>query len=208
MITRFRPMTKPQRNVYWRAHRAACFNLGLHGHQAQDDYRKRVMREECGKESISEMNTTTDFDAVLHRFCVDAGDFEMAAKFAIADTHRQAVLIKILCCQIMQLKGHDTNRAEAQRYLGGVLDQSRIANGRNVETGTYWLDVAPVNLGKLMAILDTYRRRIITRLIEAGKAVDTLTFFPKCRYCSDPYNRLQVDDDYYNNLADMRVNVL
>lgn len=208
MIVRFRPMTKPQRNAYWRAHRAACFNLGLRGHQAQDEYRHRVMREECGKESISEMNTTTDFDAVMHRFCVDAGDFEMAANFAVANHHRQAILIKILCCQIMQLKGHDTNRAEAQRYLGGVLDQSRIANGRNVDTDTYWLDVPPESLGKLLAILDTYRRRIITRLIAAGKAVDTLTFFPNCRYCSDPYNRLPVTVDYYANLSDLKVNIL
>ena len=208
MITRFRAMTQRQRSVYWRAHRAACFNLGLRGHQAQDEYRHRVMREECGKESISEMNTTTDFDAVMHRFCVDAGDFEMAANFAVANHHRQAILIKILCCQIMQLKGHDTNRAEAQRYLGGVLDQSRIANGRNVDTDTYWLDVPPESLGKLLAILDTYRRRIVKRLIEDGKAVDTLAFFPDCRYCADPYNRLPVTVDYYANLSDLKVNIL
>ena len=208
MITRFRAMTQRQRSVYWRAYRAACFNLGLRGHQAQDEYRHRVMREECGKESISEMNTTTDFDAVMHRFCVDAGDFEMAANFAVANHHRQAILIKILCCQIMQLKGHDTNRAEAQRYLGGVLDQSRIANGRNVDTDTYWLDVPPESLGKLLAILDTYRRRIVKRLIEDGKAVDTLAFFPDCRYCADPYNRLPVTVDYYANLSDLKVNIL
>ena len=202
---KYRRITDKQKRVYWAAFKAACFNLGLTGSDEKDVYRHRAMREACGKSSINDLTTTHDFEAVVHRFFVDAGDFEQAAKFAIADIHRLAMLVKIECCQIMQLKG--TSEAESQRYLGGILDQSRIANGRNLDTGTYWLDVAPANLTKLLAILDTHRRRLVRRLISDGKAIDNLTFFPSHRYTVNPYNRLPVTSDYYATLPSMKVNV-
>ena len=200
----YRLITPKQKAAYWAAFQSACFNMGLSGREEKDYYRHRAMREACGKESINALNTTHDFEAVMHRFYVDAGDFEQAAKYAVADAHRMAMLIKIECCQIMQLTG--SSEAEAQRYLGGVLDQSRIANGRHTDTGTYWLDVAPANLTKLLAILDTYRRRLLRRIIDRG-VVDNLTFFPGHRYTVSPYTRTPVAAGYYRDLPDMTVNV-
>ena len=200
----YRKITVKQKAAYWAAFQSACFNMGLTGREEKDYYRHRAMREECGNESINDLNATGDYDKVMHRFYVDAGDFEQAAKYAVADIHRVAMLIKIECCQIMQLPG--SSDAEAQRYLGGVLDQSRIANGRHTDTGTYWLDVAPDNLTKLLAILDTYRRRLLRRIIDRG-VVDNLTFFPGHRYTASPYTRTAVASGYYANLPDMTVNV-
>lgn len=199
-----RSITDKQKSVYWVAFKAACFNLGLSGREEKDAYRHRAMRETCGKESINDLSTTHDFEAVVHRFFVDAGDFEQAAKFAVSDEHRMAYLIKVECCQIMQLKG--TSEAKAQRYLGGVLDQSRIANGRNTDTGTYWLDVAPSNLSVLLSILDTHRRRLLRRILDTG-VVDNLTFFPTHRYTISPYTRTPVSPSYYGDLQTMKVNV-
>ena len=73
-------------------------------------------------------------------------------------------------------------------------------------SGTYWLDVAPDNLPKLLAILDTYRRRLLRRIIDRG-VVDNLTFFPGHRYTASPYTRTPVASGYYANLPDMTVNV-
>ena len=200
----YRMITPKQKAAYWAAFQSACFNMGLTGREEKDYYRHRAMQEACGKSSINDLNTTDDFDKVMHRFYVDAGDFEQAAKYAVADAHRLSVLIKIECCQIMQLTG--TSEAEAQRYLGGVLDQSRIANGRYTGTGTYWLDVAPDKLPKLLAILDTHRRRLLRRIIDRG-VVDNLTFFPGHRYTASPYTRTPVASGYYRDLPDMTVNV-
>ena len=200
----YRLITPKQKAAYWAAFQSACFNMGISEREEKDLYRHRAMQEACGKSSINELNTTHDFEAVMHRFYVDAGDFEQASKYAVADAHRMAMLIKIECCQIMQLTG--TSEAEAQRYLGGVLDQSRIANGRHTDTGTYWLDVAPARLTSLLAILDTHRRRLLRRIIDRG-VVDNLTFFPGHRYTVSPYTRTQVASGYYRDLPDMTVNV-
>ena len=200
----YRLITPKQKAAYWAAFQSACFNMGLTGREEKDLYRHRAMREACGKSSINDLNTTDDFDKVMHWFYVDAGDFEQAAKYAVADSHRLSVLIKIECCQIMQLTG--TSEAEAQRYLGGVLDQSRIANGRNTDTGSYWLDCRPDNLPKLLVILDTHRRRLLRRIIDRG-VVDNLTFFPGHRYTASPYSRTPVPSGYYLNDPTLKVNV-
>jgi len=172
----------------------------------QDAYRKTVMRETCGKESLNDLNTTTDFEKVMHRFSVDSGDFEAAANYAIADVRRLSMLVKIECCQIMQLSGLE--ESDAQEYLGGILDQSMIAtNGRRTDTNTYWLDVAPQNVTKLLAMLDTHRRRLIRRLMETNQSADTLTFIPAARYTTNPYNRLAVQPNYYRDLPTLKVNV-
>ena len=200
----YRLITPQQKAAYWAAFQSACFNMGLTGREEKEVYRHRAMHEACGKSSINDLNTTDDFDKVMHRFYVDAGDFDQAAKYAVADAHRLSVLIKIECCQIMQLAGK--SEAEAQRYLGGVLDRSRIANGRNTDTGSYWLDCRPDNLPKLLAILDTHRRRLLRRIIDRG-VVDNLTFFPGHRYTVSPYSRTPVPSGYYLNLPTLKVNV-
>lgn len=201
----FRQITAAQKSYFWRVFREACFNLGLSGREAQAKYRHQTMKEACGKEHLSDLNTTTDYEAVMHRLCVDAGDFEGAAKFAVADIHRLAMLVKIECCQILQLKG--ASDADSCAYLDGLIERSGLADlGSGADSGNYWLDVNPGNVMKLLQILDTYRRKLVRAFINEG-VVETTTFFPGHRYTVNPYNRVPVQKTYYQNLQKVVVNV-
>lgn len=200
-------MTVGQKKWYWQAFDAACFELGLVGREEREDYRHRAMVEACGKKSVNEMNSTTDFDAVMSRFAIDARDFEHAAKFAVAGGGRVARIVSIECSQILQLKDVEHGEEEAWRYLCGVLDQSRIANGRYLERKGYWLDIAPQNINKLLQILDTHRRRLIERLLTRDNVIDTLRFFDDCRYTAKPYNRIKVERGYYDDDREVVVNL-
>ncbi len=176
---KYRSITDKQKSVYWVAFKAACFNLGLIGREEKDAYRHRAMRETCGKESINDLSTTHDFEAVVHRFFVDAGDFEQAAKFAVSDEHRMAYLIKVECCQIMQLKGG--SESDARNYIEGIIKQARINYGVSPSDNSFWMDVSPRSLQNLLQILDTYRRK----LLKANFPAYPLKFDDTVRYSVD-----------------------
>lgn len=165
----FLPLTARQRACFWEAHKAACIEMELSTRDEREAYRKRVMREECGKEHVSELGRTADFDKVMARFARDAGDWQAAAKFAAADEARQAALVRICCAQILQLKGCGEACTEAgAEYLAGVVEQARIPCGRDVRDSSFWLDCNPRSLVTLFRILDTHRRRLIKRLCPAA----------------------------------------
>lgn len=163
MASGFLPLTARQRTAYWGAHRAACVELELSTREEREAYRKLVMREECGKAHVSELGRTADFDRVMARFARDAGDYEAAAKFAVADEARQAALIRICLAQLMQLKGCPAGSADGAEYLAGIVEQARIPCGRDVRDSSFWLDCAPRHLVTLFRILDTHRRRLLRR---------------------------------------------
>ena len=201
-----RTISAAQKGQFWRVFRDACFALGLQGKIEQSEYRHKLLKECCGKEHLNDLNTTTDYEAVMHRLSIDAGDFARAAKYAVADTHRVAMLVKIECCQILQLKGAD--EGAAFDYLAGLLQRSRLADsGHNSDARTYWLDVPPGNVSKLLAILDTYRRKLVREFLTADKVIDSTGFFPGHRYTVCPYNRIPVKTAYYADLETVQVNV-
>ena len=61
----------------------------------------------------------------------------------------------------MQLKGGDP--AEAQAYLGGLLDQARLPNGRSLSENGYWVDLTITDAKRVFAMLDTHRRRLLRK---------------------------------------------
>lgn len=164
MASGFLPLTSRQRAAYWDAHRAACVELELSSREEREAYRKLVMREECGKLHVSQLSRTADFDRVMARFAKDAGDYEAAAKFAVADEARQAALIRICLAQLMQLKGCPAGSADGAEYLAGIVEQAQIPCGRDVRDSSFWLDCNPRHLVTLFRILDTHRRRMLRRL--------------------------------------------
>ena len=121
-------LTKPQLAAYWRAAAAAARNIG----EPVDTYRKRVMSEECGVASVKALNRTADFDKVMLRFSVDAGDYGAAGKFATAGVERLSRLVCICAAQIMQLKGAPAGSTAAAEYLAGVIKQACIPCGSDV----------------------------------------------------------------------------
>ncbi len=202
-------ITQAQRAAFFRALQAAATELGIAGTEAREAYRRRVMREETGKEHLAQLSRTGDFDAVMRRFAADAGDYEAASRFAVADGARKAALVRICCAQIMQLKGCVAGTTEAADYLGGIVEQARIPCGRDLIDSSFWMDCAPSNLMALFQMLDTHRRRLLRGLLDGRTARTFLRFDPAVVYQPLPGGgvRLSYDAAAYSSLAGVRVNV-
>ena len=197
-------ITSKQRFAFFRALSAACQNLGLNTQEERDAYRKQVMREECKKEHLALLNRTTDYDRCMTRFAQDAGDWQTASKFASGDAYRLAVMIRICCQQVMQLKGYPDGSDAATNYLRGILERSQIACGTYVDGSSFWMDVSKDSLLTVFQILDTHRRRLLAgyQSMRGMKGFDPkivyavhgdrimLTFSP--RYY-DSYNSIKVN---------------
>ena len=108
-------LTKPQLAAYWRAATSAARNVG----EPVDEYRKRVMSEECGVASVKALNRTGDFDKVMLRFSVDDGDYGAAGKFATAGAERLSRLVCIYAlCRMLKDVG---NTAVIRKALDAVI---------------------------------------------------------------------------------------
>ena len=192
-------LSKAQMALYWRAFSAACHNLGLTTKAECEQYRHDVMVAETGKGSIKELSKTSDFDAVLARFQADAGCYFAASDAGSQNLTRIAYRIKVLCLQLMQLKGGDPS--EAREYLGGLLDQARLPNGRSLDDDGYWVDMSQKQAKAVFAMLDTHRRRLLRRW--SARA----TFSPYIRYelMGPVLIRQEVPKNYYADIP-FRVN--
>ena len=119
------PLTKLQLAAHMRAVGNAAREVG----EPVEAYRKRVMRDECGVGSVKSLSHTGDFDKVMARFAVDAGDYVAAGYFATSDARRIAVRVKICCAQVMQLKGEPEFSTATSEYLAGIVRQARLECG-------------------------------------------------------------------------------
>lgn len=181
-------ITIKQRSAYFRAFGDACRELGLATGEEREEYRHRVMMEEVGKASIKDLDRTGDFDKVMARFCLDAGQLSAAAAYGIGDDRRVARLAEVCCCQCAQLLG--TDMPYASRYIAGILRQM----GYEVvgEGPEYWLDISWRSLFAVFKALDTYRRRLIRRHGLAPGSV--MAFNVRASYRIDPVTSLVMVD--------------
>ena len=203
-------ITPKQRCAFFRAHHAACVNLGLDGAAEREEYRKRVMREEAAVEHLADLGRTDAFDRVMKRFAADAGDYETACRFAVGDEARKATLIRICCAQVMQLTGHPAGSSDALDYLAGIVEQARIPCGRDMLDTSFWLDVSPDSLTVLFQILDTHRRRLLRGILDGRTARTVMGFDPSLRYELLPAGgvRLAYNSQAYSDLSSsIRINV-
>ena len=203
-------ITPKQRQSFFRAHHAACINLGLDDAASREEYRKRVMREEVGVEHLADIGRTGPFDRVMKRFAADAGDYETACRFAVGDEARKATLIRICCAQVLQLKGAPAGSTDAADYLAGIVEQARIPCGRDVIDSSFWLDCNPDHLLTLFQILDTHRRRLLRGLLDGRTARAVMGFDPAVRYELLPAGgvRMAYGSNFYANLStSIRINV-
>ena len=180
-----------------------CRNLGICREDRRREYRHRVVRELTGRESVKDIRSSEDYDAVMARLWDDAGNYERAIHYRINYERRLSYVIQVLASQLMQLKGGI--EADAQAYIGGVLDQARIAHGRR-DDGSWWMDVAAPQLLDLVKILDTERRRILGRFTAS---VGRLSFTDRVRYEADGplLVRQGVPKGYYSSAPCIGVNV-
>lgn len=202
-------LTPAQRSAFFRALSAASIELGLDTAEDRETYRKTVMREETGKEHLAQLSRTKDFDACMRRFASDAGDFETASRFAIADDARKAALVRICCSQVMQLKGCTAGTTEAADYLAGIVEQARVPCGRDIHDSSFWMDCAPGSLLTLFQILDTHRRRLLRGILDPRTARMFIKFDPGIVYQPLPDGGLRIKyvPRAYSSLESVRVNV-
>lgn len=197
------PVTRAQYPKFFSMLRRAAMNLGLDTPQDVEEYRRKVLREEAGCESIKQLNRKADFDACIRRFSVDAGDYIQAIEIGLQDARRKAYVVKVMSLQIMQLKGG--SEADARDYLGGIINQARIPCGVCTTDNSFWMDVSPHSLQNLVQILDTYRRK----LLKANFPAFPMKFDDTVRYEVDGYIRTRYTDiprTYYSELP-FKVNV-
>ena len=137
---------------------------------------------------FKDLDRTGDFDKVMARFCLDAGQLSAAAAYGIGDDRRVAHLAEVCCCQCAQLLG--TDMPSASKYIAGILRQM----GYEVvgEGPEYWLDISWRSLFAVFKALDTYRRRLIRRHgLEPGAV---MAFNVRASYRIDPVTSLVVVD--------------
>ena len=202
-------LTPAQRSAFFRALQAASIELGLDTAEDRETYRKTVMREETGKERLAQLSRTKDFDACMRRFAADAGDYEAASRFAIADDARKAALVRICCAQVMQLKGCTAGTTEAADYLSGIVEQARVPCGRDIHDSSFWMDCAPGSLLTLFQSLDTHRRRLLRGILDPRTARTFIKFDPGIVYQPLPDGGLLIKHvpRAYSSLETVRVNV-
>jgi len=200
-------LTPAQRSAFFRALQTASIELGHDTPEAREAYRKAVMREECGKDHLAQLSRTKDFDACLHRFAADAGNFEEAARFAIADDARKAAILRICCAQVLQLKGCVAGTTEAADYLAGIVEQARVPCGRDVRDSSFWMDCAPGTILTLFQMLDTHRRRLLRGLLDGRTARTFLGFDPSIVYQPRAMGGLSItyDAHAYDSLTSVRI---
>ena len=178
-------ITSRQLAAFWRTFGIACSEQGIVDKAKQNEYRHRVLIEEAGAESIKELDRTKGYERVMFRLNIDAGRYEYAARYESAEERRFAYMIERCVNQILQLASSESHSAE--RYVCGILYHAKINYSKTDDT--YWLDLSYTNLCKLFQMLDTHRRRLISRY----KGSVPLTFNPKAFYHIDRSGELFVD---------------
>ena len=69
-------MTDKQKRAFWGQFAAACRNLGLTA-EDKESYRHAVLEEAAGVRHLSEVSSTTGFEAVMVRLAADAGEWSL-----------------------------------------------------------------------------------------------------------------------------------
>lgn len=152
-------LTKPQLSLFWRTFSKACNAQQINKSAAKEEYRKLVMHEECSCAHLSDIGKTTDFDRIMLRFNLDAGDYDAAARFESGVERRKAHLVEVCAAQLMQLQGVAKNDALA--YVIGIIAQAKFSC--RADGAIWWLDLIEGQISALFLMLDTHRRRILKR---------------------------------------------
>lgn len=147
-------LTDRQRLAYWRVVSEACWELGLKSKADRDGYRRRVMREETGKWSLTQLNRTVDYDRVMRRMCVDAGKYDAAVQFGLGDFGRMVHKVEAAA---REAAGTDKVLA----YVEGVARRAGITWSRGVAFNYQELSIPQLRM--VLQILQTQVRRMRRR---------------------------------------------
>lgn len=142
----------------WLAH-AGRSGLDPADRAAAEAWRHAVTAEECGGVTSVKQLGNSDFDAIMLRFAVEAGDTAAVAYWAPAEERRLRHLLRRKLAELDRL---DPTRPHGDAYLLSILRRSRLATV--VHPGPFALDDLPSDhLRTALQILDTHLRRLRDR---------------------------------------------
>lgn len=153
-------MTDKQKRAFWGQLAAACRNLGITS-EDKESYRHAVLEEAAGVRHLSEVNSTTGFEAVMQRLAADAGDWARAASFTIGNTRRIAAMVEDCARQVFELTGN--SNGDAVSYAQGILQRAGFKRAGAAADKAWYLDYSEATPVKIFQMLDSYRRRLIWR---------------------------------------------
>ena len=123
--------TPAQVSAYWSMFSRACSRMGLPSRDEKEAYRKRVLRETIGEESMKRIGSNADYEKVMLRLATDAEDWEAADRYALGDVLRLRHVILEAARRIVEAGGKGVT---PERYVAGILFQGRMVY-RPFETG-------------------------------------------------------------------------
>ena len=156
-------LTAAQLRRFWQAFRPAWLahagrsGLDSSDRAAAESWRHSVTAEEChGITSVKRLGND-DFDAIMLRFAIEAGDEAAIAYWAPAAERRLRHLIRRKLASLDRL---EPGRHHGPAYLAGILRQSNILSPHAT------LDDLPADhLRTALQILDTHLRRLRSRSV-------------------------------------------
>jgi hypothetical protein len=152
-------LTESQRRTFFAALRPAAEEVG----EKVEDYRRRILREELGVESLSEVSRSSGFDKLMARVCIDSGDFERAVKYSSQTLSRMSHLIVKAATKIVRANGFS---GTPYAYIAGVIVQAKMSQhsvavlSERLVNESAWMDFTEGQLKRLLMMLQTHLRRI------------------------------------------------
>jgi len=160
-------LTKPQQNLFWRAFvpawRARREEQGIApaDAEARDAWRHGVILQETGRGSLAEVERGAEFDRLLKRLSVEAGDFARAADMEAAEAGRIRARCEDCLRQICEIDGPDPHASATAPTAARWAYVGRLA--ARAFGGRAWDDIPERDLARVFMMLDTHRRRLLRR---------------------------------------------
>jgi hypothetical protein len=152
-------LTESQRRTFFAALRPAAEEVG----EKVEDYRRRILREELGVESLLEVSRGSGFDKLMARVCIDRGDFERAVKYSSQTLSRMRHLIVEAATKIIRANGFS---GTPYAYIAGVMAQAKMSQhsvavlSECLPRESAWMQFTEGQLKRLLMMLQTHLRRI------------------------------------------------
>ncbi len=157
----FNGISTAQRKAFFATVRQAAREQG----EQAEEYRKRILREELGVESLSDVARGGDFDAIMARALADCGEHLKALGYSMGSLSRIRHLIVEAATQIVTAK--DGWSGTAYDYMAGVMIQSGMVKdvparvlAERLVSDSAWLDFTEPQLKRLLVMLNIHLSRI------------------------------------------------
>ncbi len=143
-------LTPDQLRLFWRTFAEA---KGLHGipESEADAWRKEIIRRATGRESLTEVTRTAEFDAVMYELARLAQNPALTERFALADSKRLVHLIERNVGAILAAKNGGLSSADycVRAYIRAILKKRGVTVRASFD---WWYDLTNPQLLSLARI--------------------------------------------------------